>query len=105
MKTPGRISAGWSFTAGSFFGALAVFAVPAALHSSRAKAGISDERRPMAVESADAARVPESSGLAGAAGTGSSAEPAWAAPRKAKPSAPDTERRLQGHSELDLQLD
>jgi hypothetical protein len=100
MKSQGRISAGWSFTAGTFFGALAVFAVPVALHNSRAGAGTSDQRRPAAAESGDAARAPEARDF----GAGASVEPA-AAPRKAKPNATNTQRKLQGHSELDLQLD
>ncbi len=104
MKSPVRISAGWSFTAGTFFGAFAVFAVPAALHSSRAGAGISDQRRPAAAESVDAARAPEAHDLA-AAGAGASAKPVSAAPRKEKPGAPDVQAKPHGHSELDLQLD
>lgn len=101
MKSQGR---GWSFTAGTFFGALAVFAVPAALHNSRAGAGTSGQQRPAAAESVDAARAPEARDFVAASGAGASVEPA-AAPRKAKPSAPNTQRKLQGHSELDLQLD
>lgn len=104
MKSQGGISAGWSFTAGTFFGAFAVFAVPAALHNSRAGAGTSDRPRPAAVESVEAARAPEAN-FAGAAAAGSPVEPAPAVPSKAKPDRPDTQRKLQGHSELDLQLD
>ena len=93
MKSRGQISAGWSFTAGTFFGAFAVFAVPAALHSSRAGAGTSVDRRPVAAESVGAARAPEVYNL----------ELAPAASRRAKTGAADG--RLEGHSELDLQLD
>ncbi len=101
MKSSGRISAGWSFTAGTFFGAFAVFAVPAALHSSRAGAGISDRRLPVAVGSVDAARAPEAATPAG----GTKLEQGTATSPKAKPSAPELQRKSQGHSELDLQLD
>ncbi len=99
MKSPGRISAGWSFTAGTFFGAFAVFAVPAALHTSRA--GAPAERRPVAVESVDAARAPEAAKPAG----GTKLEQGAATSQETRPGAPDLQRKSQGHSELDLQLD
>jgi hypothetical protein len=101
MKSSGGISAGWSFTAGTFFGAFAVFAVPAALHSSRAGAGISDRRLPVAAVSVDAARAPEAVMPAG----GKKLDQSKATSQKAKPGAPDLQRKSQGHSELDLQLD
>ncbi len=104
MKSPGRISAGWSFTAGTFFGAFAVFAVPAALHNSRVGAGISgisDRRLPVAAGSVDAARAPEAATPAG----GAKLERGTATSQKTKPGAPDLQRKSQGHSELDLQLD
>jgi hypothetical protein len=92
MKTlQRRLSAGWSFTAGAFFGAVAVFVLLSSLHIPRLKAEASEQPLSPAVESAVSAFSPQIS--------------ASTSLRKAGPRSSTPRQRLSGHSELDLQLD
>jgi hypothetical protein len=106
MKRPGRrISAGWSFTAGTLFGALAIFALPAALHNSRARVEASTQPQAAIIQPAAAARSLETNDLAGDPRQGTAVRPAPAAQRKNKTGSQETRQKAVRHSELELQLD
>lgn len=100
-----RLSAGWSFAAGTLLGALTVFAVPAAFHNSRVRAEASEQRLPVAVEPEAAAPVLEMPDPARAPERDSLARSNAAGARKVKSGSPGSPQKASTHSELDLQLD
>ncbi len=108
MKTlQRRLSAGWSFTAGAFFGAVAVFVLLSSLHIPRLKAEASEQPLTPAVESAVSAFSPQISASTSAAVQPADrvVRPAADSLRKAGPRSSTPRQRLSAHSELDLQLD
>jgi hypothetical protein len=107
MKTlQRRMSAGWSFTAGVFFGAVAVFVLLSSLHIPRLKAETSHTRTPV-VESAVSAFSPQTPAFIAADVQPADrvVRPPSDALRKARPRSSIPRPRFSSHSELDLQLD
>lgn len=99
-----RMSAGWGFAAGTFFGALGAIVLLAALGIHKLKAEGPAQTRPTAVETSSPTVAPEllSSLIAQEADF---ARPAPAARARTKSSSPKAKQKPLHHSELDLQLD
>ena len=97
-----RIPAGWSFVAGTLLGALAAVALPTSIHMAGPKADGSVGQGRIAIAAAVSApsdasvptRQPEPASTV-----------APAARRRHKAPATQSEQKLAGHSELELQLD
>ncbi len=96
-----RLSAGWSFAAGTLFGALAVFVPLASLGIPGLKAEGSGQQRQRAMAPAGGARAPETHAPAKAHELDSVVR----STPTVQSGAVDQPRRVPGHSELDLQLD
>ena len=97
-----KMSRGWSFAAGTFLGALAVIALPLTSHGSRSKAEAA-ERAPVAASAAGLTADSVSAAEYKAADWVVKAAPEKG--EKSKAAAADSEKRLQDHSELELQCD
>ena len=97
-----RISAGWSFVAGTLLGALAAMALPTSIHMAGPKADGSVGQGRIAIAAAVSA-------ASGASVPTRQPEPASAvapaARRRDRALAPKSEQKLARHSELELQLD
>ncbi len=99
-----RMSVGFGFAAGTFFGALAALVLLAALGIHKLKAEGPAPMRPTAVETSSPGVAPEdlSSPIAQEADF---SRPAPAVRARTKSSSPKAKRKPLHHSELDLQLD
>jgi hypothetical protein len=99
-----RMSVGFGFAAGTFFGALAAFVLLAALGIHKLKAEGPAQTRPTAVETSSPGVAPEllSSQIAQEADF---APPATAIRARTKSSSSKAKQKPPHYSELDLQLD
>jgi hypothetical protein len=100
------MSAGWSFTAGAFFGAVAVFVLLSSLNIPRLKAEASEHLRTPVVESAVSAFSSQTPAFISADVQPADrvVPPASDSLRKAGPRSSTPRQRLSDHSELHLQL-
>lgn len=106
MKTSQRpLSAGWSFAAGTLFGALAAFVLPASLPILRPTAESPKQPGPIAVESPGSPSAPAGIAPAFVRESDPAARSAGASARRQQPTSSSRPKKLKGHSELDLQLD
>lgn len=98
-----RISSGWSFAAGTLLGALAVVLL---VHGSGSRAEAAEKQGPVAASVASLPSDSVSAAEYAAVDVVIRSAPAKKeASKPAKASAAESEHRLPGHSELDLQCD
>ena len=99
-----RLHPGWSFAAGTLFGALAVLAPIASSGTSTPKVADPTPGQLVAADS-DASSAPRDLQISLEAPEPASVEPVPTAPRKTRQRPPTTANQSAHHSELDLQLD
>lgn len=106
MKMSGkRLSPGWTFAAGTLFGAIAVVAPIASSGTSTSKTGVSQPRRPATTEMTDVGTAPRDLPVSLDGGEPAPIQPPPAPSGKTRRRPPGSGNPATRHSELELQLD